>query len=82
MRMTAWLFGYRRTTQDEAEEGQVFVHSLLDGKLEGFDQWLGDIGRGIGQPQFDLEAKALGQIRGEIELGGCFGDLLGEAPWT
>ena len=73
-----WLFGCRRTTQDEAEEGQVFVHSLLDGKLEGFDQWLGDIGRGIGQPQFDLEAKALGQIR-EIELGGCFGDLLGEA---
>ena len=72
------LFGCRRTTQDEAEEGQVFVHSLLDGKLEGFDQWLGGIGRGIGQPQLDLEAKALGQIR-ESELGGCFGDLLGEA---
>ena len=44
------LFCCRRKTQEEAEEGQVFVHSLLDGKLEGFDQWLGGIGRGIGQP--------------------------------
>jgi hypothetical protein len=33
---------------------------LLEGKLEGLDQWLGGIGRGIGQLQFDLEPEAGG----------------------
>ena len=51
---------------------------LIQLELDGFDQGLGGIGRGVGQPQFDLEAEACGQI-GEIDRGRCFCDLLGEA---
>ena len=56
-------------------ERQPFL--LLEGKLEGFDQWFGGIFSGVGKLQLDLKAEAFGQTR-EVELGGGFLDLFGE----
>ena len=48
---------------------------LLEGKLEGFDQWFGSIFGGVGKLQLDLKAEAFGQI-GKVETGGSFAHLL------